>query len=463
MVKKYAVYLLAFFKNAIQHILPLSKEDTIVENKEPTTVFERVLARQKAEQRVFKYRYAVIIGITVVVIAGLSVFADYMLVFNKNLPRTLCDKIITGYEQNQTQIFVDNCTNLSEVLKDSKILAEYFDLYLPKDKFTYYRVAADKIGEHKYIFKSGNLKIAEIIFKKQKNTARYGVDKYKVKSFEIRPLTQYGFTSYSTFTLLINGIPADDYMYLKNEVFDNFNSVLETPITKNLYIINDVNYVKSVKALDTDGSILDVVINNSDSAYNVTIKCEDKEKELTEYFNGFVLEYMHYTVKNSAKTEGVLSYIEARSPLYLELENYRIRNNAPFENERVENLKLENLTYYGSGYYSCDVSADYLTDEKEETVTQSFKKTLYLLFSDGKYFIVDIVDLEVTDQNETVDTEENQVENSQTEVTEDGQTENLIENEAEVSSEETTNTEIVEETQSSEVEETQTVEETENQ
>ena len=35
MVKKYAVYLLAFLKNAIQHILPLSKEDTIVENKEP--------------------------------------------------------------------------------------------------------------------------------------------------------------------------------------------------------------------------------------------------------------------------------------------------------------------------------------------------------------------------------------------------------------------------------------------
>lgn len=404
-------YIKSFVKEYIKSFKAKKNQADLSDNiTEPTTVFERVVARQKSKQKVFKYRYAIIIGIAAVLFSLLAVLGNYVTVYNKNLPTTLCDEIIKGYEENEVEVFLENCTNLTKVLKNEENLKEYFSLHLPKGNFTYYRAAADKKDEQKYIFKSDHVRIAEIVFKKQKTTARYGIDKYTVKSFDIKPLVQYRFTAYSTFTLLINGIPADDYLYHKYTELENFGSVLETAITKNMYVTNDVNYLKEVKALDTDGRVLDIVTDYTESVYNVTIECDDKKEELTEYFNNFVLEYMRYTTKSSKESETILAFFDERSHLYEGLENYRVRTTKKYENERVENLLLDNLKYYGSGYYTCDVSADYLTDEKEETVTESFKKTIYLLFSDGKYYIVDMVDREdksfEIDDIESFDTEE---------------------------------------------------------
>lgn len=397
-LKKLGELILSFLLNVIKSLRTKKADETPETRKEPTTVFERVAIRESSKHKEFKYRYAVIGGIAAVVLSGLILLGSYVNIYSKNIPSYLCDKIVEAYKSNTPDIFLKNCTNLPEVLKDEKTLKEYFNLYLPKSDFTYYQVAAEKKDEKKYIFKSGDNKISQIVFKKQKNTAGFGIEKYKVKSFDIVPLIEYRLTGYSTFTLLINGIPADDYIFSKNTALHNFNAVLENPITKNLYITDDVNYIKdtkNIKALDSDGTVFDVVSSYGDSAYNFTIKCDEKkQEELKEYFNNFVFEYMHYTVKDDRKPQPLLDYIYPSAFLYGEIEDYKNPDLTNYKNERIENLSFNNLVYYGSGYYTCDVSADYITDVKNETVTKNFKYTIYLKFSDGKYYVVDMVALE---------------------------------------------------------------------
>jgi len=364
-------------------------EESVVKN---TTIFEKVVAKKNSEKREFSFRYT-IIGIVFVLLVGIiAILADYLAVYKKNDPETLCETIVSSYKENDPDVFVENCTNLPKVLKNKNNLKEYFKSYLPKNEFKYYQVAADNKNDKKYIFKSGDTKIGEIIFTKQKKSATYNIDRYRVKKFTIVPLIEYRLNSYSGFTLLINGIPADKYLFSQNIGLERFYEYLEKPITKNMYIINDVNYIKELKALDSDGNIYDVVNVISNFGYDITIKCDNKREELIKFFNGFIFEYMHYTVKDDRNPNPVLEYVHKNSYICDELRNYVNWDATRYENERIENLKIDNLVYYGSGCYTCDVSADYVTEVKEETVTKNFKKSVYLLFNDGKYSIVDMID-----------------------------------------------------------------------
>lgn len=359
---------------------------------QPTTVFERVVAKNNSSNKVFKYRYAVIGAITLIVLSALIVLGSYISIYKKNSPATLCEEIIEGYDKNNPNIFIKNCTNLPKVLKNKNNLEVYFKSYLPRNKFTYYQVAADKSDEQKYVFKSGDMKISEIVFKRQKPNAAFGIKKYKVKSFVIVPLTEYRFNAYSGFTLLINSIPANDYLFSKNIALEPFQEYLENPISKDMYIVNDVNYIKELKALDSDGKVYDVVSSVSNFGYDITVKCDDKAKEITEFMSGFVFEYMHYTVKDDRKPKPVLDYLHTNSYICDDIKNYVNNDLTRYDNERIENLKIENLVYYGSGCYTLNVSADYVTEVKKETVAKKFSKTVYLFFSDGRYYIVDMID-----------------------------------------------------------------------
>lgn len=359
------------------------------------TIFERVVARKKSEKREFKFRYLIIGAISVLVITLIALLADYLAVYKKNAPETLCEEIVASYNDNNPDVFVKNCTNLPKVLKNKNNLKEYFKSYLPKNEFKYYQVATDNKYEKKYVFKSGDTKIGEIVFKKRKKPASYNIEQYKVKEFTIVPLIEYRLNAYSGFTLLINDIPADNYLFSKNIGIEHFYEYLEEPITKDMYIINDVNYIKELKALDSDGKVYDVVSSISNFGYDITIKCDDKREELIEYFGKFIFEYMHYTVKDDRNPKPVLEYIHENSYICDELRNYVNWDPTRFDNERIENLKIEDLVYYGSGCYTCKVSADYVSEVKKETVIKSFKKTVYLLFNDGKYSIVDMIDYSV--------------------------------------------------------------------
>lgn len=383
--------------NVIELLRQNNCYDEPEETKEPTTVFERVAIRERSKHKEFKYRYAVILGIAAVFLSILIWLGGYVTFYSKNIPEHLCEEIIEAYNSNTPDVFLENCTNLPKVLKNEKTLKEYFSLYLPKDTYTYYQVASKKTDEQKYIFKSGDSKLGEIVFKKQKNTGSFGVATYKVKSFNIVPLIEYRLTGYSTFTLLINDIPADDYLFDQKDSLKNFNDVLDTPITKNKYFIDDVNYIKnikSIKAIDSDGAVLDVVSSFGDSSHNITIKCDDRKEEINGYLNDFVLEFMHYTVKDDRKPQLLLDYIDPRSHLCEEIKNYSNPDLTYYKNDRIEKLTVNSLVYYGSGYYSCDVFADYVSEVNKETVTKNFKYTMYLMFSDGKYYVVDMVALE---------------------------------------------------------------------
>ena len=385
-----------FYESSDEQILDTTNEVeeklTDVEELSSATVFERVVARKKSLKKEFKFRYAIIGVIVVVLTALIVVLADYLTVYKKNAPETFCEEIITSYKQNNAEIFVKNCTNLPKVLKNTKNLKEYFQFYLPKNEFKYYPVAADNKNEKKFIFKSGDTKIGEIVFKKQKKTDLYNVNKYKVKKFEIVPLIEYRLNTYSGYTLLINGIPADDYLFSQNVALERFYEYIETPISKNTYIINDVNYIKELKALDSDGTVYDVKSKVSDFGYNIIVVCDDKKEQLTEFFGSFIFEYMHYTVKDDRDPRPVLEYIHENSYICDELRNYVNWDATRYDNERIENLVIEELEYYGSGCYTCKVSANYVTEVKKETVTKSFNKSIYLLYNDGKYCIVDMID-----------------------------------------------------------------------
>lgn len=362
------------------------------QNEHPKTVFEQIVMRKKSEEKHFKYRYAVITAIAVVLSVVVIVLASYLSIYKQNSPFALCEQITDAFDENNPEIFIKHCTNLPKVLKNDKNLKEYFKSYLPRNTFKFYELASDNKKEQKFIFKSGDAKIGEIVFKKSDKKAAFGIDRYNVKSFKLEPLTEYRYTVYSTFKLVINGEAADKYLFSKNSTLDNLADVTDAPITRDMYIIDDVNYVKDIKALDSDGQLYEVVSTISNFGYDITIKCDERKDEIGEFLKSFVFDYMHYMVKDDSKPQTVLEYLHESSYLCDIVKKYINWDITRYENERIEKFELSELVYYGSGYYTCRVSADYVTEVKNETVAKGFNKQIYLTFSNGKYYIVDMID-----------------------------------------------------------------------
>ncbi len=367
------------------------KNDTVPADK---TVFERVLARQRENNKPFKYRHAVIFGISLVLLCFVIVLGSYLHIYKNNSPAEFCEKIVSAYEGKNLDLFLKYCTNLPEELKDKANLQKYLNNFLPSNDCDFYQVASKYNNSQRYIFESGTKKTGEILFVKNKESAAFGIDSYTVESFEMYPLVEYNITAYSTYTLKINGEEINKkYLQGRNTAFGYFTSSSHTMVTQDIYVINDLNFIEEISVVDTDGKVYEVPFDASDVNINININSDDKQEELLEFFKGFVYNYMYYTVVDNKNPDVVLYDVYEGTNIYNAINRYYNDVTLLCENSRIENLKVEEILYYGSGYYTCTVSADYFIELEEETVTKSFQKQVSLLYSDGRYYVINLSDI----------------------------------------------------------------------
>ena len=361
------------------------------EQIKPTTVFEQVLARQKKQEN--NGLKKIIIAITMfVVLIALSVFGHYLTVYQKNTPIALCDKIADAFKENNADVLVDTCTNLPEILKEKNNLKEYFDTYLKSRDISYYAVAPDYKSEKKYIFKSGSTKIGEIVFREKDEKAAYGVKSYFIRKFDIIPLTGYKIYTSSFFDVKVNGekIP-DKYLFSKTEIASPIKNFTGNKVTKNLYVIDDFFYVDEITANDYDGKKCEIKYDSAISQYEITKGLSDEINPISDFTASFVLDYLTYTLVNEGEADKALQYIHPNSVLYKNTEKYEIIEEDEYIEESIENFAIKNIECYGGGFYSCDMTVDYVTVTEEDTITFKWNKKLFILKEKDKYYIIDIL------------------------------------------------------------------------
>ncbi|MBE6733023.1 MAG: hypothetical protein E7561_03400 [Ruminococcaceae bacterium] len=358
------------------------------------TVFERVLERQQKPENNPKKLYSIIFGVCFLLLLIITVLGCYLNVYSKNLPAEFCEEIVSAYEGKNTDLFLKHCTNLPKELKNKANLQKYLNNFLPSDDCGFYQVSSKYNNSQRYIFESGTKKIGEILFVKNKKSAAFGIDSYTVESFEMYPLVEYNIATYSTCTLKINGKEINKkYLQGRNTAFGYFTSSSHTMVTQDIYAINDLKFIEEISVVDTDGKVYEVPFDASDFNIDTTVNSGDKQEELLEFFKGFVYNYMYYTVVDNKNPDVVLYDVYEGTNIYNAINRYYNDDTLLCKNSRIENLKVEEILYYGSGYYTCTVSADYLIELEEETVTKSFQKQVSLLYSDGRYYVINLSDV----------------------------------------------------------------------
>lgn len=373
-----------------------SEEKTISESKENLhqTVFERVLERRQDNSNNVKKRNILIFGISVVLLLIVILLASYLNVYRKNLPAEFCEKIASAYEVKNPDLFLKYCTNLPDELKIEENLKKYFNVFFTYDDCEFYQVASKYNNSQRYIFESNDKKIGEIFFVKNKKPAAFGIDSYSISSFEIYPLAEYKITAYSTYTVKINGKEiGKKYLQGRNTAFGYFNSTSHEMITRDIYVIDDLCYISKIEVVDTNGEVYDIPLKPAQLNIDIVINVDDKKEELTGFFKDFVYNYMYYTVVDNKTPDVILDYVYDGTNIYNAINKYYNDDTVLYDNPRIENLLVDKVLYYGSGYYTCTVSADFFAEVNEETVTKKFQKEVSLLYSDGRYYVINLADV----------------------------------------------------------------------
>jgi len=364
-------------------------EKSETREKENLTVFEQMLLKQRRDSNSPYIKY-ISIAVTVIVVVALFIMGNYLSVFQKNVPNRLCERISESICNNNVDVLLDTCTNLPKVLKDKENLKEYLNSYLIEE-VSFYEVSPDYKSEKKFIFKSGNKKIGEINFREDKETDLYGIKKYFIRKFDLYPLTEYKIYTVSLFDVKVNGekIP-DKYLFSKNKVTTVFEKFSGVEITKNLYVIKDLFYIADISGYDLDGEKCDIKYDSALSQYEITRSAGEYVDEISEFTADFVLKYLNYTLVNEGKAKDVLKYIHPKSVIYKNVEHYEIIEEDEYIEEKIENYVIKDMVYYGGGFYSCDIGADYVTVTEEDTVTFNWNKKLYLIRQNDRFYIIDV-------------------------------------------------------------------------
>lgn len=370
---------------------PVTAEAAPVLKSEKTTVFERVALKQREEVTGFKYTKHIVIAVVSVLFVALFIFAHFLFVHEKNSPAAFCEKIVKSYQTRDTELFLNYCTNLPDVLDNEKNLSEYFNSYLPNNKYTFYQVASDK-NKARFVFNVGDKKVGEIVFREKAKKELYGIRGYAVEEFTLEPLTSYVITSYSTYQLLINGEPIPErYIYSKSGINYCFEKCIGEVMTKNIYVIDDLNYIANISALDSDKEEVDIVTKVSVSETEIILNPDKNKEKLNAFIKDYVSKFMYYTVIDDRRPKDLLKLVYPDTDLATYIKDYKNPDLSSMRNQKLKNLTVENLTYYGSGCYVCDVKADYTLDVNKKQTTKKFDAKLFIVMIKGKFYVVDMI------------------------------------------------------------------------
>ena len=375
---------------------PKKEEDNEVEStpvlkNQKTTVFERIALKQREAETGFKYAKHIIIAAISVLFVALFIFAHFLFVHEKNSPAAFCEKIVKSYQTRDTELFLNYCTNLPDVLDNKKNLSEYFNSYLPNNKYSFYQVASEK-NKARFIFSVGDKKVGEIVFREKAKKDFYGIKGYAVEEFKLEPLTSYVITSYSTYQLMVNGEPIPErYIYSRSGVNYCFEKCIGKIMTKNIYVIDDLNYIADISAMDFEKEKVDIVTNVSVSETEITLSLDKNKDKLDAFIKDYVSKFMYYTVIDDRRPKDLLELIYPDTYLVKYINDYKNPDLSSMRNQKLKNLTVENLTYYGSGCYVCDVKADYTLDVNKKQTTKKFDAKLFIAMIKGKFYVVDMI------------------------------------------------------------------------
>lgn len=367
------------------------KEIETDSNFEAKTVFERVALKEEAKKTEFKYRKYLIMAVTGVIILSLILFGCFLSLYEKNSPNAFCESVVNTLTERNPDLFLKYCTNLPDVLKNRENLEKYLNSYLPNDEYKFFPVASQK-NKTSYIFKVEDKQVASITFKEKSKKGAFGITEYKIESFELKPLTTYVLHSYSSFELLVNGKPLPEkYLFSQSGVNYSFKEFYGSTMTKDIYSIEDLFYIADISALDKDKKPVDVVTSISISETEITLSPEGVEEKLSEFLRSYTEKYMYYTVKDDRRPKPLLELIYPNTALYEEIKQYKNSDTTKFSDEKIKNLTVDDLVYYGSGCYTCKVKADYEVVVNKKSEIRKFDKKLYLCLKDGKFYVMDMV------------------------------------------------------------------------
>ncbi len=362
--------------------------------KSPKTVFEQVALRNKKENKNSKALLITLISAVLAVMVALILLGSYLSVYKENAPVTVCDEILLAFKEKDAEPLLKYSTNLPRILSYKKNLTEYLHKYLPDDEYEYFEVASFNPRDKKYLFKAGDITVAEIIFGENKEKASYSVKSYFVKSFELKSLTSYKIITNSNFDLFVNGeVVSPRYLFSKLDIAPPINNFTEKGITQDIYYIEELFYIADIKAYDRDGRPCDINFDANLMQYEISRNANYVKENLTDFINNFLPEYSNYILVDNSENKNILKYIHKHSYLYNIIKNYEFEEDYDYSESKTDSLALTDFTCYGNNFFSVNASAVFeLSDRKDEKTKVGFDKKIYFILEKEKFYVIDIVE-----------------------------------------------------------------------
>jgi len=328
------------------------------------------------------------------VVVALVVLGDYLRIYKKNVPATVCDQILFAFEEKDAEPLLKYCTNLPRILSYKKNLTEYLEKYLPDDEYEYFQVASFNPDDKKYLFKAGDTTVAEIVFVRDKVKNSYNIKSYSVNSFELKSFTTYKIVTNSNFDIYINGeILSAKYLFDRLNIATPIRNFTEKSLTQDIYYIDELFYIADIKAYDFDGSPCDIAFDADLMQYEISKNPNTVKKELIDFTNEFLEQYSNYILVDNSENKNILKYVHKKSYLYDLLKNYEFEKDYDYSECKTESLTLTDFVSYGNNFFSADVSAVFeLSDRKAEITKVGFNKKIFFLSEKDNFYIIDIVD-----------------------------------------------------------------------